>query len=202
DEMLRLELLYTSDTVALCKRRELGNVDTGTFYGTTNVYYLDIIYDVDRDEISYADLKQQNNIPYKDLGKQQNPLPLIREWEKGVLFIGCDHGNEPRNAEALLEVSKPLLRHTLIAHCVFEGWQIDDVRKISMPMEIMQDSNMDFDLELKDIYEFSTYIHSLIMPIVNPWGYDKDNRNNVQGVNINRNFPVLWKGLRDDANMQ
>src|SRR5208337_695606 len=41
-----------------------------------------------------------------------------------------------------------------------------------------------------------------IMPIVNPWGYDKDNRNNVQGVNINRNFPVLWKGLRDDANMQ
>src|SRR5208337_970969 len=31
DEMLRLELLYTSDTVALCKRRELGNVDTGTF---------------------------------------------------------------------------------------------------------------------------------------------------------------------------
>jgi hypothetical protein len=188
--MLRLERLYTNDSVSLCKRRKLGPVATKT--KANDVYFLDLVYDVDRDEIPFSNLSD-------------NP-PLIREWENGVLFIGCVHGGfEPRNAEALLEVSKLLLRQTLLAHTVFDGWDIDDVRKTSIPVEIVSDAGQVFTTELKDIYEQSKYIHNLIGPIVNIYSYDDTaaaDLSNASGVNINRNFPLLWKGLRDKKGHQ
>lgn len=36
-------------------------------------------------------------------------------------------------------------------------------------------------------------IHFVIIPVLNTWGYANDNRNNSNGVDLNRNFPVYWE---------
>lgn len=40
-----------------------------------------------------------------------------------------------------------------------------------------------------------------IVPVSNPWGFDRDVRNNANGVNLNRNFPVPnWTFYDDSSN--
>ena len=43
--------------------------------------------------------------------------------------------------------------------------------------------------------------HLIIVPIANPYGFDKGWYKNANSVNLNRNWPVIgWKGMADDKN--
>lgn len=42
-------------------------------------------------------------------------------------------------------------------------------------------------------------IHFVIIPILNVWGYKNSNRNNVNSVDLNRNFPIYWEFGEDST---
>lgn len=44
----------------------------------------------------------------------------------------------------------------------------------------------------KELFELRWNTRIIVIPIVNPWGFDNDSRQNSRGVDINRNFDWKW----------
>lgn len=40
--------------------------------------------------------------------------------------------------------------------------------------------------------KYLKYVDFWVVPLMNPWGYETNNRNNSNGVNLNRDFPAEW----------
>ena len=41
--------------------------------------------------------------------------------------------------------------------------------------------------------KYLKYVDFWVIPLMNPWGYDHKQRNNANDVNLNRDFPCMWK---------
>lgn len=48
--------------------------------------------------------------------------------------------------------------------------------------------------------QYLDYVDFVFVPMLSPWGYDHDSRNNYNGVNINRDFPARWSYSNDAHN--
>ena len=48
--------------------------------------------------------------------------------------------------------------------------------------------------------QYLDYVDFVFVPMLSPWGYDHNSRNNYNGVNINRDFPAMWSYSTDAHN--
>jgi hypothetical protein len=94
----------------------------------------------------------------------------------GVLVIAGVHGNELRTAEAALAFADTLLDCALND----KGWSHAGA---GLP---------GFSITNWELHKIMGQMDILVFPLVNPFGWQERKRTNKSGVDINRNFDIIW----------
>ena len=165
---------------AICKWRKAGVASDGN-----DTYLLEVTANIDTKTYKPQDL--------------QAIQALKANGKVGVLIVGGIHGDEPQVPEALLHATRRLL--------VYGDAAMSPTANLSETVDLSigaPDSGF-YKLTLGAVRAIFQQLDLLIYPLVNPAGFDKNQpgggtRENANDVDINRNFPILWNGLRDGTN--
>ena len=135
-------------------------------------------------------------------------------YEIGILLVGVDHGEEPQNGPSLVKAAQRLLAALLTIRST--SINLGMLPQTGAPFDVLHPTDIKAlnayyaskgfptalkspTIELSEIQAWFANLHIFMIPVVNRYGYDNHERLNAHAVNINRNYPVLWKGQRQGA---